>query len=180
MFNITQQQLFILLLYSATVGVALGVVYDVFRIFRVAFAPQSQDGVNSARKRKSKYSLVFHDAIIFLQDIIFWIIVAVVTILFTFMANRGQVRLFALAGQLAGFTIYYLTLGRLVYSIAERIIKVIKQVLYWIRCKVIMPIVRLALRVYKKVTCKLTHRYLVLYTKLEMTKAKTSALKGFR
>lgn len=175
MFNVTQQQLFILLLYSATVGAALGVVYDFFRIFRVAFC--QSDG---AKEKKPKHWFSFLNGVIFLQDIAFWIITAVVTILFTFMANRGQVRLFALTGQLAGFSLYYFTLGRLVYKAAERIINFIKRILRWVKRKIIMPVVRTALRVYKKIASKVLHRYLVLYTKREIAKAKVEAAKGFR
>ncbi|MCL2213174.1 MAG: spore cortex biosynthesis protein YabQ [Oscillospiraceae bacterium] len=178
MFDITQGQLFILLLYSAAVGAALGVIYDIFRIFRVAFPPPATE--QKKLKGKFNHSSFIYNSIVFLQDIIFWIFSAVVTILFIFMANRGQVRIFALFGQLTGFGIYYFTIGRLVYKVAEKIVKFIRRVFRWIKKRVVMPIIHVLQKIYKKLADKLAHKYLVSYTKKEMTKSKTAATKGFR
>ena len=176
MFDISQGQLFILLVYSATVGAALGVVYDFFRIIRVAFPYNAQKNRHSTKVNRSKF---IYGAIVFLQDVIFWIFAALVTILFTFMANRGQIRLFALSGQLVGFTIYYFTVGRLVYKLAGRLVRFIRQTLRLFKRHVINPIVIFMHRIYRKLTIKLSHKYLLGYTKREMKKTTIMAAKGF-
>ena len=178
MFQVSQYQLMILLIYSALVGAALGLVYDIFRIFRVAFIAQQHP--KEQPRKVNKNSNFFVWAIIFVQDIAFWLIAAVVTILFIFMVNRGQVRLFALSGQVMGFIIYFFTVGRVVYKFSEQIVLFIKSAIDWANKAVIIPVCKFIIKLYMGLYIKAYHRYLVGYTKRQCTKIKLSAAKGFK
>ena len=96
-------------LWSVCVGGLLGVCYDVFRIIRIA-VPGGK-------------------ALIFLQDLIFFLIAAIVSFLFLLANNQGVIRGYLLAGELLGFVLYYFTVGSLVYKAASAIINLMKKIL---------------------------------------------------
>jgi len=95
------------LLLSAGMGLLLGMYYDVFRVIRIVQQP-------SAR-------------IIFVQDVLFFATSAVITFLFTMTINGGQLRLYIMAGLLAGFLVYYMTIGRLVVRFAKMVTSAISR-----------------------------------------------------
>ena len=80
-------------LLSVGFGTLLGLVYDVFRLFRLA----------CGRKRG-----------VFWQDLLFFVVAAFLTVLFLLTVNRGSLRLFILLAMAVGFFIYYFTFSRLV------------------------------------------------------------------
>lgn len=127
---------YVLLLYSAAVGFFLGAVFDVFRIQRVSMAPSSELSP-VRRKRRGQADgcgipLCAGDtarpldgirfAIIFAEDVLFFLIAAVVVTVLVYQANFGRVRWFALLGVLAGFALWYNTVGRLTMLFSEYII----------------------------------------------------------
>lgn len=85
------------LLLSVGFGSLLGVVYDLFRLVRLAVAE---------RKRG-----------VFLQDLLFFAVAAFLTVLFLLVVNCGSLRLFILFAMAAGFFVYYVTLSRLILRI---------------------------------------------------------------
>ena len=93
-------------LMSVVLGAALSAFYDVFRILRIAF-------------RTPKWVVV-------IQDIIYFIICAVITFMFLLNNNYGMVRAFVIIGEILGWIIYYLTLGNLVIRLSKVIINFIK------------------------------------------------------
>ena len=82
------------MLGALVLGMALGVLFDGFRILRVAF----KAGVVAA----------------FLQDCLFWGITALCTFLYITARLDGEPRVFVLLCELLGFFVYYFTIGRLV------------------------------------------------------------------
>lgn len=79
---------------SCLLGFILGVIYDIFRILRLF--------LKFGKKR------------IFLQDVIYMGICAVITFLFSLVTNYGEFRFYVIAGEILGFCSYYFTIGRLV------------------------------------------------------------------
>lgn len=93
-------------LYSVLLGAVCGVIYDAFRVFRVALR---------------------HNGIaVFFEDVLFCLICCVMLILFIFCANYGIVRWFSFFGWAGGFYVYYVTVGRMVISAARIITDFIK------------------------------------------------------
>ena len=88
--------------YSCILGVGLGALYDLFRIFRM---------------------MINHRYIgIFIQDVIYFIIIGVVTFLLVLGMNKGEARFYILAGEGIGWIAYHLTIGELVYRSSEKIV----------------------------------------------------------
>lgn len=81
-------------LWAVVLGGGLGAVYDWFRVGRIL---------------KKKASLT-----VFLEDLLFSLIAALSTAYCFTLINYGQVRLFLLVGEVAGFLLYYNTVGALV------------------------------------------------------------------
>ena len=118
-------------LFSSAVGVFLGIFYDVFRIWRIAF--------------NSKW------ASIFIQDFLFCVFSSLIIVILIFHTNSGSVRWFSLFGSFIAFLLYHLTVGKLVMYLAAKIIILVKKVLGFI-CKLIMTPIRFIIKLIKR-TC---------------------------
>ncbi len=99
-----QLQMFLL---SCGVGFLLGILYDVFRLLRMAFFKQA--------------------LAVFIQDVLYWCACAVCSFLFILAVNSGEIRSFLLVGELIGWLIYYLTLGSLVMKANRLLIALFKK-----------------------------------------------------
>ena len=101
-----QTQIF---LGACLLGGFLGVIYDFFRISRLAFhLPR---------------------VVILLEDVLFFVICGVVTFLYLAETNDGQVRYFIMLGLLLGATLYYFTLGEVVMRVSSVIIGFVSKTL---------------------------------------------------
>lgn len=128
----------LVLLYSIVIGCALGVVYDVIRVHRVMLGVvYAHRTVRMLKKiplplldgRRRPPSRLFlklaawlrlgRDVVICVQDICFFVFAGLVTTVFIYHANYGQIRWFALFGLGLGFFVYYNTIGRLVMLCSE-------------------------------------------------------------
>lgn len=88
--------------YSCLLGMGLGVLYDLFRIFRMMINP--------------------HYIGIFIQDVVYFIISGIITFLFVLGLNRGEARFYILAGEGLGWIGYHLTIGEIIYRSSEKIV----------------------------------------------------------
>ena len=86
---------------AALTGVALAAVYDMLRITRILF-------------RTGR-------AVMYVQDILYGAIAALVTFLLALAVNSGEVRFYMILGEAAGMAAYFLTVGRLTAGIAKRL-----------------------------------------------------------
>lgn len=90
-------------LYALLLGGVIGVVYDIFRVSRVAF--------------RLSWLLVL------LQDLLFFFLSALLLWRYFLLQSSGEVRIFAVLGVLLGWVIYFFTLGRLVMGFAGIILR---------------------------------------------------------
>jgi spore cortex biosynthesis protein YabQ len=127
-------------LLSCGFGVILGALYDLFRIFRLA--------------------IPCNKFIVFLQDIIYWVICTALTFAFMLVTSSGQIRGFIIFGELLGAFVYYFTIGMLVMKSSKFIIRVAKKILRFIFKILIFPfyqiwkLIRPILSVFKRKTKK--------------------------
>lgn len=135
-------------------GVFLGIVYDIFRILRISRASElSVSGAlydkirprkplfgNTSRIFKTKSIKIADKVIVFIEDVLFWLIVAVTEILFIFHTNGGEIRIYCLLSSILGFILYNRTLGRLVTMFAKQIIFLFRCLIYWVLYAIIYPI----------------------------------------
>ena len=96
-------------LYSCLLGCGLAMVYDIFRILRLAFSGGK--------------------VMVFIEDGIFIAIATLATFIFCVHFCSGYFRVFVAVGELLGFILYYFTVGVVVFRAAQSIIRGIKAVL---------------------------------------------------
>jgi len=125
MMFVSQEKLAFILLYSLFIGVFLAIVYDVFRIRRLAYRTRASFS-DKSKKITSRKENMIESTLIFFEDVLFALIASVVVCIFIFYMNRGQFRGIALVGTFLGFLAYYFTVGRLVMYFSGVIIGFLK------------------------------------------------------
>ena len=83
--------------WSIIIGAILTLIFDIFRLMR--------------RNKESR------DIIVYIQDIFFWIIVAIVIIISAFITNSGELRGYMFIGYALGSMFYLLLLSKLFLKI---------------------------------------------------------------
>lgn len=113
-------------LYAMVLGAVLSVVYDVFRVIRVAFGGKKMA--------------------VFVEDLIFSLVALVITFVFVIAFNNGELRFFVLVGELLGFVVCHYTIGRIIVGFSRAIINGVR----WFLELIFTPIIRL----FKKILTK--------------------------
>ena len=125
---LSQEEIF---MYACVLGALLGVLYDMFRIVRLA------DNWKAWQ--------------IFLQDILYFVISGLITFVFLLTFNNGIVRIHVICGELMGWIVYYITIGEIVYRCSSGIIGAVKKAVKKIFIVILNPIVN----IFKIIKCKL-------------------------
>lgn len=184
-------------------GLFFGALYDVFRILRVSRLPnivpkgKFYDTIKipqkSIPKRKTILNNIIHlsgNAIVVIEDIIFWIIATVAQILFIYHTNGGEIRIYFFAFSFAGAALYFFTFGKLVMYFAVRIIFLIRCLLYWLFYIIIYPIrktlsalrkfaVFLASKTIKPIVAKIKTKAMASYSKKRVAFIISQSQNGF-
>jgi len=116
-------------------GIAIAFLYDLFRIFRKAVKPGN--------------------AATFFQDLLYWLIVALIMFLTVYYSNDGELRGYLFIGALVGVILYALLLSRIIMDSALFIIKIIGKIFKAIVYIVSYPI-RMTVKVLKAPVGKLS------------------------
>lgn len=91
----------------AGIGILLAVVYDLFRLCRLFGTPSPHR--------------------VFFEDVLFFALAAVLTLLLSLPVSHGVVRVFHLLALTLGFFSYYHTVGRLIYTAARRLTRTFRR-----------------------------------------------------
>ena len=94
--------------YTIIIGAIMGLIFDFFRILR--------------RKGNTK------DILVYIQDIIFWIIVTVVIIVSTFLINNGELRGYMIFGYILGGVFYILLFSKAIRKIFSCVFDFVERV----------------------------------------------------
>ncbi len=135
-------------------GVLFGAVYDVIRILRIArsdskgsmtpklfahfkisYMPRLQN-----EKRKERLDLI----LVFIEDFVFCLFVALGELLLFYHLNDGVIRVWGLILSAIGFLIYKLSIGKIMIYMAKRIIYALRRLLYILVVIMFTPISLLA------------------------------------
>lgn len=116
-----------LFLASLMVGLVCGAVYDIFRLLR-AFSFKNK-------------------VIVFIEDIIYCLFVAVAFMVLFYNYSDGHIRFYAFAGVITGFSVYYFTIGML----TRKIFAGIKAMIISITSKIRKAALRSAYRAYGRI-----------------------------
>ncbi len=110
-------------LQSLLLGAALGLLYDGFRILRLLI-PSGK-------------------IIAFLEDIAYFLLCGFISFAFLLAVNNGIIRAYLLIGELLGAVLYYFTLGKCLYRIADKMIALFRKFLALLYRLFLSPFVRL-------------------------------------
>lgn len=119
-----------LFLLAIGLGFLLGVVYDLFRVVRMAFTMRR--------------------AGVFIQDVLFFLVCAAVTFVFLLAVNQGEIRGFIIAGEVLGFLIYYFSLGLLAMRVSSFLVHATQRIFYLISVP-FRALMRLLKRLFGKI-----------------------------
>ncbi|MBE6718625.1 MAG: hypothetical protein E7574_05170 [Ruminococcaceae bacterium] len=172
---VQQSRLAEMLLYSLVLGVFLGLVYDVFRIRRLVFFC---DNENEPGKKAIilKHKNRIESIIIFFEDILFWLVCSVSICIFIYYINSGRFRSISIVGAVAGFLVYYNTVGRLVMMLSDVIIRFLKLLFKTVIKYTVYPVCRVLKYIYH-LTLGNLFRYV--FNKIQRKRFLNSAKKGF-
>ena len=128
--TLTESEILKLAWISVLLGIAAGILFDLFRIIRIF------------RKRGSmgRIALAFDHILCFFEDILFFIVLTVMNVLMLSAYGGGTLRLEAPAIELTIFLIWHKTVGRFTAKFAnwlkKQIIKALKIILSPVRRKI--------------------------------------------
>lgn len=114
-------------------GIAIGLLFDVFRILRRTFHT--------------------NDAMTYLEDILFWLLTGCILLYSIFTFNQGEIRLFLFIGILLGCILYLLTFSRWIMKISVAILTFLKNTIGKILSILFYPI-KLVFQWIKKIVKK--------------------------
>ena len=140
-------------LYSIVLGVLLGLVYDLFRILRIALGAFRTDRKKHFESMYSKgvkrffkgnggkcYSYI----VTALCDVLFFTLSACAFSVFLFAFNYGIFRWFLLLGCIVGFRLYYISLGKAVVAISVTAADFITLAFNCVLTCIVVPVILLA------------------------------------
>lgn len=96
-------------LLSLGFGFIMGILYDLFRIVKISIS-------------KGKLATI-------ISDILYCVFLCFALFLFCLTVNEGEIRLYLLLGSMAGFFVYYFSLGVIIFSFSEKIVAFIKTII---------------------------------------------------
>ena len=159
----------VLFFWAILLGAVWGVVYDMFRVIRIARGASCPADnyaavkrlravrlklpeLNRSKRKKGKPEKsgkaklhITETALVFIEDLLFTLACGLSFIIFVFSANSGMFRWFLLVGAAAGFCAYYFTVGKLVTGCAALLVALIRAVLILIGNYTLCPFLRLML-----------------------------------
>lgn len=106
--HMAQNQAYLFLVFSMT-GVAIGILFDFFRILRRSI-------------KTSNY-------ITYIEDVLFWILTGILVLYNIWYFNNGEIRIFIFLGIILGVLIYMSTLSNIIIKIFTKILQTIINVL---------------------------------------------------
>lgn len=124
-------QIGIFLIYLIA-GVLICLLYDIFRALRKTVKTP--------------------DLVTYIEDTIFWILVAIFLIYLIFVLNSGEIRFFMLIAICLGGIVYYFTLSKYFINISVHILTFVKIIVKKLLSILLIPL-KLFLRINKKVKC---------------------------
>lgn len=110
-------------------GLLIGLLFDIFRIFRISF--------------KTK------DFITYIEDILFWILTGAIVLYSIFVFNNGEIRFFIFLGIIIGIILYITLFSTYIIKYSVYIIKFLKKILSTIFKYLYVPIKYIGLIIKK-------------------------------
>lgn len=129
-------------LYLVFGGMVIAFVYDLFRVSRKAIRT--------------------NNILVYIQDMLFWLVVSIIMFVTLFFCNAGEIRGYALIAILLGAILYELVLSDIIVRLLLTVINVLKKIVVYIYKLVRIPVryvirillvpIRLIARLFKVLT----------------------------
>lgn len=103
-----QNQAYLFLVFSLT-GVAIGILFDFFRILR--------------------RTIKTNNIITYIEDVLFWILTGILILYNIWFFNNGEIRIYMFLGIILGVLIYMSTLSNILITVFSKILQTIIKVL---------------------------------------------------
>mgnify|MGYP004513925213 CR=1 FL=1 len=123
---INQANLFLIFTIN---GIAIGILFDIFRILRKSFKTS--------------------DIVTYMQDLLFWILTGFILLYSIFTFSNGEVRFYMFLGVFLGCLIYMILFSKYFININVKIIKIIKKIV-----SIIFTPINLTIKFIKKLLIK--------------------------
>lgn len=104
-------QIYILLAFFIT-GIIIGLIFDIFRITRKAFKVPN--------------------ILIYIEDILFWILTGIILLFTIFNFTTGEIRLYMIITVIFGSLTYFITISKYFILINIKVIQFLKSMVYFI------------------------------------------------
>jgi len=124
-------------LCSVAGGMAVALLYDIFRIFRRTV----KTGVLAA----------------YIQDLLYWLLAAIIMFMTIYYSNDGELRAYLFLGAFLGVLLYALIFSRIVMESSMLIIRIVSKLFKFIFLIVSYP-VKLVLRIFSAPARKLARK----------------------
>ena len=147
-------QIGIFLIYLIA-GVLICLLYDIFRALRKTVKTP--------------------DLVTYMEDTIFWILVAIFLIYLIFVLNSGEIRFFMFIAICLGGIVYYFTLSKYFMNISVHILTFVKIIVKKLLSILLIPL-KLFLSINKKVKCIVCINFKKIWSK---SKKKVENWRGF-
>ena len=148
-----------LIIKAALLGVILSIIYDMFRILRISALSKAPEGAFFekikpkkplfCRRKTKKTKELGKNALVFIEDVLFFLIYASAEILFFLGLNGGEIRIYCLVFTLLGFVLYLVSIGRIVIYFLSIILFFAKCLLYWSLYIIIIPVKHISMFIKK-------------------------------
>lgn len=152
--TLTESEILKLALISVALGVIAGILFDVFKTMRIF----------RKREKNGRFFKILDHVLCFFEDILFFVVLAVLNVLMLSSYGKGALRLEAPVIALTVFLVWHSTVGKFTSGFANWIKALIIKVLGFI----LRPLKRKINKLYKKQKSK----RLEIYSKKEREKLK--------
>lgn len=153
--NSIAMQLYILLIFTIS-GIAIGVLFDIFRILRKSFKTP--------------------DFVTYIEDIIFWILSGAIFLFTLFKFNNGEIRSYIIIGLLIGIILYMLTISKYFINLNVKIITIIKKIILY-PIKLILKIIKKILKPFSFIVINIRKNFINIFDKIAKTTKKIKKTK---
>ncbi|WDV45546.1 spore cortex biosynthesis protein YabQ [Clostridiaceae bacterium M8S5] len=136
MYVLTKDQV-IIFLTTVYGGLIIGFIYDLYRVFRFFIRPKRVATI--------------------IEDLLFWILVSIISVGILFYSNWGQLRGYVFIGFLLGVIIYTLLLSRFVMKVLLKITRYLIKGITYITGYVTLPLKYMSI-IRKKIQNKVDYR----------------------
>lgn len=131
-------------LFSVCMGFVIGMIYEIFKIFRILsgleFSNKLQSRIETIKLpiikglkiKNGKLGKIKRKILYFIWDLLFFIVITPIMQIFIYATSSGVVRWYIILGSFLGFLIYYITISKIISKLYEYVLLIVKIIFAYI------------------------------------------------